>query len=302
MHTVGIVSDTSACVPEELVKRYDMQMVPIQLSIDGKTYADRVDITADEFYAALPHLKKLPSTAPSSPGTYVEAFKRATARFTSVVCITASKRFSAMIDSATAAANETRQARPETLVDVLDSGTAAGAQGLVVLAAARAADAGKTHVQVIDSVNRMKPRVHLLAVVDTLQYLARGGRVPQVAAWAASLFQIKPIVRLLPEGGRPVLVSRSRTKRRAVRTMVAFLKKMAGARPLQVIVQHSNVPDEAEELKTRILSEVNCREAYVVDFTPAMGIHTGSGLLAIAFTAEDGQYVSHATDAEGGRM
>lgn len=170
-------------------------------------------------------------------------------------------------------------------IEVLDSGTAAGAEGWIVLAAARAAAAWGTHEQVVEAARSMKPRVHLIAVMDTLDYLAKGGRVPQVAAWASSLLQIKPVIRVVPEGGGVKLVSRPRTKRRAVNYMLAATEKLAEGKPLHAIVHHSNAPDEAEELKQRVAARFKCEEVYVKDFTPVMGVHTGPGLLGIAFYA-----------------
>ncbi|MEW6033551.1 MAG: DegV family protein, partial [Chloroflexota bacterium] len=237
------------------------------------------------FYELLPRQEKLPTTSPSSPGRYMEAIRRTALRCSNVLCITVNRGFSGMFDSARAAAELAKPLFPGVTIEVLDSGTAAGAQGLVVLAAARAAAVGRSLAQVMEAARSMVPRVHLVAVIDTLHYLAKGGRVPQVAAWATSLLQIKPVIRLLPSGGGASLVARVRTKPRAVRSMMSMVKRMAGKEPLHAIVHHSNAPDEAEDIRRRLASEFNCAELYVKDFTPAMGVHTGPGLLAVAFYA-----------------
>lgn len=287
MPGVGIVADSSACLPAELAERYDIEVVPLQLMVDGRAYLDGVDITPAEFYDMLPRTRKLPTTSASSPGSYVEAFRSAAQRSSSIVCITVSKALSAVFDSARSAAETAKAMFNGLPIEVVDSGTAAGADGWIVLAAARAAAAGGTHEQVVEAARSMKPRVHLIAVMDTLNYLAKGGRVPQVAAWASSLLQIKPVIRVVPEGGGVKLVSRPRTKRRAVNYMLAATGKLAEGKPLHAIVHHSNAPDEAEELKQRVAARFKCEEVYVKDFTPAMGVHAGPGLLGIAFYAGD---------------
>lgn len=104
MPGVGIVVDTIACLPAELAERYGIEVVPVQLNVDGRVYLDGVDITPAEFYDMLPQARKLPTTSASSPGTYVEAFRRVAQRSSSIVCITVSKALSAMFDSARLAA------------------------------------------------------------------------------------------------------------------------------------------------------------------------------------------------------
>ena len=287
MPGVGIVADTTACLPAELAERYGIEVVPLQLMVDGRAYLDGVDITPAEFYGMLPRARSLPTTSPSSPGTYIEAFRRMAQRSSSIVCITVSKALSAMFDSARSAAETAMGMSSGLTIEVVDSGTAAGADGWIVLAAARAAAAGGTHKQVVEAACSMKPRVHLIAVIDTLNYLAKGGRVPQVAAWASSVLQIKPVIRVVPEGGEVKLVSRPRTKCRAVDYMLTATEKLAEGKPLHAMVHHSNAPDEAEELKQRVVARFKCAEVYVKDFTPAMGVHTGPGLLGIAFYVGD---------------
>ena len=227
MPGVGIVADTTACLPAELAERYGIEVVPLQLMVDGRAYLDGVDITPAEFYGMLPLARRLPTTSASSPGSYVEAFRSAAQRSSSIVCITVSKALSAMFDSARSAAETAKAMFNGLPIEVVDSGTAAGADGWIVLAAARAAAAGGTHEQVVEAARSMKPRVHLIAVMDTLNYLAKGGRVPHVAAWASSVLQIKPVIRVVPEGGEVKLVSRPRTKCRAVDYMLTATEKLA---------------------------------------------------------------------------
>lgn len=285
MQPVGIITDTSACLPQDLIYKYSIEVVPLQFVINGSSYLDGIDISPAQFYAMLPGLRKLPTTSPSSPGRYLQAFNEVAKHCVDLLCITLSKNFSGMFDAANEAAELAKQSFEKAKIEILDSGTAAGAHGLVVLEAARAAASGKNLHHVIEIARSIMSRVHLVAIIDTLHYLAKGGRVPQVAAWAGSILGIKPIIHLIPQKAEVKLVARVRTKQRAVDSMLAEVGKLSEGRFLHAIVQHSNVPDEAQELKNRISTEFDCAELYVKDFTPTMGIHTGPGLLAVAFYA-----------------
>ncbi len=122
--------------------------------------------------------------------------------------------------------------------------------------------------------------------IDTLRYLVKSRRVPQAAAWAASLFNIKPIVQVLPLSGEASLAARIRTRPKAIDHLLTIVRERAGTNPLHTIVMHANALEEAENLRERISSEFDCVESYIKDFTPVMGIQTGPGVLGIAFYAD----------------
>ena len=187
--TTAIVTDTTACIPPELIERYRIEVVPLNIIVGGRTFTDAVGDTS-EFYALLRRSSDRPSTAAPSPGTYIEAIARAARRADSVLCITVSAQFSAMYDSARQAIDMLRAESPATDVRLLDSRNAAMAQGFVVLEAARMAASGAPIMEVLAAAEAMTTRVSLLAMLDTLRYLARSGRVPRVAAWAAGMLNV----------------------------------------------------------------------------------------------------------------
>ena len=143
MRKVAIVTDTTACVPQEQVARYDIEVVPVQLIIDDKTYRDGIDISPTEFYALLRQATKIPTTSASSPEPYLEAYQKASQKASSILCLTEPSRFSAMFDSAQVAMEMARNTLHNVVIEVLECTTAAAGLGLVALAAARAAALGK---------------------------------------------------------------------------------------------------------------------------------------------------------------
>ncbi len=131
---------------------------------------------------------------------------------------------------------------------------------------------------------RVVERVSLLAFVDTLRYLHRGGRVPLAAYIGASLMMIKPLFRL--HHSEIATVARPRTRRTAIRRMLELMKEEAGAAPLHATVMHADAAKDAESIRQSVDDDFDCAELYVSEFTPAMGAHIGPGLLGVAFWSE----------------
>ncbi len=164
---MAIVTDTTACVPQEQVEEYAIELVPIELAFGDKVYRDGVDITPAEFYALLRQAKKLPTTSGSLPGPFLEAYCKASQRASSILCITESSKFSGMCNSAQVAMEMAKEALPNIAIEVLNCSTAAAGQGLVVLAAAKAAALGKSLTEVVDTARSVMQRVNLFATLDT---------------------------------------------------------------------------------------------------------------------------------------
>jgi DegV family protein with EDD domain len=282
----AIVTDTTACVPPELVAEYGIEVVPIQLIVDSRTYRDGIDIKPTEFYALLRQSRKLPTTSSSSPEHYLEAFRKAGLKAPGILCLTEPSKFSAMFNSARIAADIAGETLPGTTIEILDCTTAAAGLGLVVLAAARAAAEGKSLETVKETAVKTMERVNLLATLDTLQYLARSGRVPQAAAMVNSILNIKPIFTLNHADAHTVALPR--TMKSAVKRMLKLMQSMARkGRPLHVAVMHADALEEATAFKNRISAQFECREIFVTEFTPVMGVHTGPGLIGVAFYEEE---------------
>jgi DegV family protein with EDD domain len=282
MRKVAIVTDTTACVPQEQVARYDIEVVPVQLIIGDRIYEDGIDISPAEFYSFLREAKNMPTTSPSSPDSYLKAYRRASQKASGILCLTEPARFSAMSDSARIAMEMAGETLPNVTIKVLECTTAAAGQGLVTLAAAKAAALGKDLDEVIATAGNIMSRVNLYATLDTLHYLARSGRVPQAAAMVNSLLNIKPIFTLNHSDARTVALPR--TMKSAIKRMLKLMEqKVVAGEPLHVAVMHADVPDTAIALKNRISYRFECREIFITEFTPVMGVHTGPGLIGVAF-------------------
>ncbi len=283
---VAIVTDTTACIPREQVEKYGIELVPVEIIFGDKVYRDGIDITPDQFYALLRQAEKLPTTSGSLPDPFLDAYREASKRAASILCITLPAKLSGMCNSAQLAKEMAKEALPNVVIEVLDCGTAAAAQGLVVLAAARGAASGGSLTKVIETARNVMQPVNLFATLDTLYYLVKGGRVPRVAALASSLLRIKPIFTITEGEAHPV--TNPRTTAGAIKRILKIMEqKIVRGQPLHVAVMHADALDRAIILRNQISSQFDCAELFITEFTPVMGAHTGPGLIGIAFYSRD---------------
>jgi len=282
INKVAVVTDTTACIPKEQVEKYGIEVVPIELIFGDRVYRDGIDISPAEFYALLRRAKKLPTTSGSLPGPYLEAYREASKRASSILCITESSKFSGMFNSAQIAMEMAKKDIPNMAIEVLECTTAAGGMGLVALAAAKAAASGKSLTEVVETAREVMPRVSLFATLDTLHYLVKGGRVPKAAGLVNSLLQIKPVFTV--NGGDAHTVALPRTTRSAVKRILKLMgQRVVKGQPLHVAVMHADALNEAIILRNRIASQFDCAELFITEFTPVMGVHTGPGVIGVAF-------------------
>jgi DegV family protein with EDD domain len=285
MRKVAIVTDTTACVPPEPVARYDIEVVPVQLIIEDRSYRDGIDISPADFYARLRQAPKIPTTSSSAPEPYLAAYQKASQKAPGILCLTEPAKFSAMFNSAKVAAETARKTLRNVVIEVLECTTAAAGQGLVALAAARAAALGKTLHEVMEIARDTMSRVHLFAALDTLQYLVKSGRVPQAAAMVNSLLSIKPIFTLNHDGAHTVALPR--TTESAIKRMLKLMEpKVVRGKPLHVAVMHADALAQATEIRDEITARFECADLFITEFTPVMGVHTGPGLVGVAFYNE----------------
>ena len=282
MLQVAVVTDTTACIPKEQVKKHGIEVVPIELVFGDKVYRDGIDISPTEFYALLRQAETLPTTAGSLTGPYLEAYRKVSRKASGILCITESSKFSGMFNSARVAVEMARKDIPSVPIEVLECTTAAAGQGLVVLAAARAAASGKSLAEVVEIAREVMPQVSLFATLDTLHYLVRGGRVPKAAGLVNSLLQIKPVFTVNEGDAHTVALPRS-TPNAMKRILKLMGQKVAKGQPLRVAVMHADALKEAIILRNRISSQFDCAELFITEFTPVMGVHTGPGVIGVAF-------------------
>jgi DegV family protein with EDD domain len=278
---VAIVTSSVSCLPAEQVQEYGIKVVPMPFMLNGHSYLDGVDISATEVYEQLAYERPFRTSSPP-PGDYLKAYREALSEHDAILCLTVPSKISMMYDSACSAAE---QMPKDAIVHVLDTGTAAGGQALIDIAAAEAAAAGATLEEIKKLIAKLKGEVRLYGLIVAPKYLARTGRVPAPLPSAASALSIKPVFTIAQ--GLIKLVSVVRTEKAGVDRMLLMMHGDVGQKPVRVIIQHANVPQEAENLRQRVQADFNCAELRVSEFSPIIGFATGPGCLAIAFRVEN---------------
>ena len=203
------------------------------------------------------------------------------------MCVTVTSEQSKIYETALLAREMALERRPGTAIEVLDSRAASSAMGLIALEAARAANTGADLARTLDAARGMIPRVTYLAMVETLYYLARTGRIGKAAAWAGSMLNIKPIVGHDTSVGLTTPVARPRTRAKAVNLLLELMSDKIGDSQAHVIVNHADELEDGKKLEAEIASRFNCVEIHLAEFAPSMGIHAGPGVLGAAFYTDE---------------
>jgi DegV family protein with EDD domain len=288
MDKIAIVADSIACLTKEMVEQYGIRIVPANILFDGKVYREWVDISTSEAYRLLERDPGRFTTSAPSPADYLEAYYELSSRAQDILCITLSVKFSMVHDAAQVAKEQAEKELPQTNIEVLDSRTAAAAEGFVVLAAARAVAEGKNLAEVIQVADGVKERVTLFALMETIRYAYRSGRIPKVAALVGSALSVKPIITI--SDGAAHFVGIARTRERGVSRVLRLVREKVGGEPVHVAVMHADALEEAHKLEERVAAEFDCVELWISEFSPIMGYTTGRGLLGLTFYTDQGGY------------
>ncbi len=283
MSNVGIVTDTVNCLPAELIKEYGIREVPINLVIDGKSYRDQVNITPAEFWRIFPEMKNFTTSVPSI-GDFAEIYQDLGKSTDSIICIVVSRGLSAVYESAFQAVEIVRADNPSLNIEVIDSRTAAGALGFIVLEAACAARAGKSLPEVVRTARDMIPKVKFVIAMETLKYIIKSGRAPK-AAVIGDLLQIKPIIGMVNNTGKVENISKARGNQKAMEKLAEILEEYLDTnKPVHLIVHYTDNIENGEKLRDIATARLNCAEVYLTPFTPVMAGHTGPVLALSGYT------------------
>ncbi len=273
---VAIVTDSTAYIPDDLVAQYGLTVVPQILNWDGESYLDGVDISNAAFYARLSGAKNLPTSAQPSPGQFMAAFNGLKGSAESIVCIVISDHLSGTLDSARTAAQEVN----ELPIEVVDSRSTSMGLGLLVLLAARMAEQGQNHVQIAEKVRSLVPKVRLLFVVDTLEFLHKGGRIGGAQRLLGSVLSIKPILQIID--GRIEPLESVRTKKKALSRLMELVKaETAGWTEIHAAVVDATAPETAASIYAQLAESIQPVEIIRGGLSPVVGVHAGPGAIGV---------------------
>ncbi len=277
MSRVAILTDSTAYLPSDLTNLYNIKVIPLKIHWNGETFRDGIDLTPAEFYTRLESQSETPTTSQPSIQAFTEEFERLAERCDGIIVPLISSGISGTVDSArTAAAQFTK-----VPVEIIDSHSTTAGLALVVLAAARAAEAGQSLAEVTKITQTAVNNLSLFFVVDTLKYLHRGGRIGGASRYLGSALNIKPILYFNDQGKLDAL-ERVRTRGKALDRLVELVMEKVNGNAPHIGIIHANTCERAELVKEKLTERIHCEEIHTLELSPAIGVHVGPGTLGVA--------------------
>jgi DegV family protein with EDD domain len=281
--TIAIISDTDTSLPQASLQEWDIDQVSITIHFGEEVLKACSEITDQELVDRVERDGVLPTTAAPSPGDFVGAYQAAFDRGASeVICLTVSGEVSATYQAALTAADMF----PDHKISVVDSRTISMGQGFMVLKAAQLARAGKSTEEIIAEAEKVRDRTHLFAALDTLKFMAMSGRVNLLTAEMANVLNIKPILTI--KDGKLDLLEKVRTRKKAWSRVIELAAESLGSGTIDdIFILHVAANQAAEQFEEQLRQAVPCPEYIpVTELTPGLSVHTGAGLVGVAFTTK----------------
>jgi DegV family protein with EDD domain len=278
MAKVAVVTDSTGCIPADLIQPYPVTVAPQVLIWGDEIFQDGVDIHPTEFYQRLSKASVMPSSSQASPSTFEKIFRDLLAQDYQILAVLISNKLSGTIASAVQA----KQAIGETApIEIVDSLTTAMAMGFQVLAAAKAAVDGASLADCKALVEEARTKCGVYLTVETLEFLHRGGRIGGASRFLGTALNIKPILQVT--NGKVEAVERVRTRKKALARLIELVRAEVGDRQVRLSALNANAPLEAKELLQQALQQFNTIESHVSDVSPVIGTHAGPGTVGLVY-------------------
>ena len=281
MTNIAIVTDSLASIPADLIEQHDIKVAPQVLIWGEETFLDGVDITPSEFYARLETAEVMPTTAQATISGFKAIFEPLVADGRQIVAIVGSTELTATMNSA----EQAKAMFPQATIEIIDSLGVAMSLGFQVLAAARAVDEGKSYQEVAAIARQAKEHTGVMFVVDTLEFLHRGGRIGGASRLLGTALNLKPLLEL--RDGRVELVEKIRTKAKAHARLLDIVEERLSGKPqVRLSSLHAAAEEEARELMDKAVKRCNPIEALFSEVTPVVGTHAGPGTVGLAYCTD----------------
>ncbi len=275
---VKIVTDSTADLPPELARELDITVVPLNVHFGEETFLDGVDLDADTFFERLVSASQLPTTSQPSPGVFLETYRELTQAGHQVISIHISDKLSGTLNSARHAVERLGDAS----VELIDSTQGSVGLGLAVTAVAKVVQQGASYEEALQTARTAIGEVQVFALLDTLEYMQRGGRIGRVQAIIGGLLRVRPIITI--KDGVAHSEAKARSRALGIRYMLAVAERRAPLKQAAVI--YSTSSEEADELEEKIRPFIADGNVIRAQFGPVLGTYLGPGAVGIAIQSE----------------
>ena len=282
MANVAVVTDSTASIPEPLIKELKIRTVAYYIHRGQEVLRDLVTIQREEFLAWLVTARFLPTTASPGPGDYFEAYQSlAEEGHNEIISIHMTSQGSGAYQAATVAQSMMQEKAPDIHIEVVDTRNVSLCQGWMAIEAARAALAGLRLDDVTTKVKSMIPITHMIQTADTLKYLYMGGRIGKATNLVGSLLNIKPLIGM--DDGTIIPLGIARSRGHAYQAIAEKVEEAVGKGKAKVAYVHAGAKQEVEKLKRLVEDKVDVMETFIAELSPALTVHTGPGTAGLCF-------------------
>ncbi len=279
---IGILTDSTASIPEKLAQKLNMEIVPYYIHRGLDNLRDMVDVGPGGFAEWLKEATKLPTTSNPAPGDYMVGMKRLAERTKEIVVLTMTSKGSGAYQSCLAAVDMLKEQLPAVQVEVVDTLQVAMSHGWAAIESARAALAGLSFDEVVQRAREVAQKGTMIQTADTLRYLYMGGRIGKAKHLMGSLLNIKPLIGM--QDGIIVALGMARSRSKAYRRMVELMQQRVGeGARIKVAFTHVAALEQVEILRSLVTPRFECAEVIVTELSPALAVHTGPGTVGVNF-------------------
>lgn len=281
MKKIKISIDSASDISREVAEKYSINLIPINLTIEGKAYKDGIDIMPEEFFNNLPTYSEIPKTSQITVVEHMESFKKLVDEY-DIIHISLSGAASGTNQSAHIAANEIMDENPDADITIVDPSSFSYGYGLYAIEAAKMAEEGKSKEEIIAFLEKAYSECTIYFALDTLDYLQKGGRISSKAKIIANVLDINPILAI--EDGLVVNKEKVRGKKKVNGKLTDLVaENISDDKNQTIAIMHANCPEKAEKIKELLIEKTGVSNYVIELLGPTIGVHTGPGAFGVIF-------------------
>ena len=281
---IKIFVDSVSDMPDEYLEKYGISMIPLTVTLNGLSYEDRGGLSLEAFFDEIRSSNAFPTTSAPAPYRFIQAFQPVVDAGDSIICFTMSSASSSTYQSACLAKVEF----PDAKIDIIDTKCAGMSQGINAITAARMIEAGKDHDEIVAASLRRVPRLKTLVLLETMEFLRRGGRISAVTARLAGLLSIKPVIEYMAStDGNIELIQRPRGFKKGMKWLVELTQSLKkDFTDSLLVIEYSTDPEPAYAMKALLESVYTLGEVIITPIGKVVGAHVGPQAMGIFFEVD----------------